>query len=354
MAAKKTRKTRAHHLLDVIRGKERVLVLTHDNPDPDAIASGWGVVHLIEKTLAIPTRFLAGGIIARAENRALMKILRPPLEMTTEQIAPEPSEAVVLVDTLASRRLAGPGGGKKLDAVIDHHRSSRRAPLPFRFRDIRPKVLSTSSIVTCYLRSLSIEPPQAMATALAYGIVTDAKGMECRFSRADRTAFSWLSQFSDPQVLSRIENPELPRTYFADLLLALESCFIYGSVGFCFLPSASATEAVGETADLLIRCEGIDRLLCAAVVDGRVIISARTTDRGGDATALLGKAVGPRGGTWGGHEHRAGGSIPLDGSKVDAGDIEMRLRTSWLDVSESEKNRGDRLVAKREILRALR
>jgi len=353
MVTTRTRRTRAHRLLDSLKDADRVVVVTHDNPDPDAIASGWGVIHLVEKTLGLPARLLAGGIIARAENRAFVKALKPPLVMTTERLIPGPGEAVVLVDTTNSHRLDG-AGGRKIDAVIDHHHPGRGGSLTARFRDVRPRVLSTSSIVACYLRSLAIVPTQALATALVYGIETDAKGMECRFSRADRTAVSWLSQFSDPQLLARIENPELPRQYFNDLLLALESCFIYGSVGYCFLPSASATEAVGETADLLIRCEGIHRLLCAGIVDGRLILSARTTDRGGDATQLLGKTVEPQGGMWGGHEHRAGGSIVLDGTNSDSTELEVRVRNTWLDASGAEKQRGDRLVSKKEILKALR
>ncbi len=109
---------------------------------------------------------------------------------------------------------------------------------------------------------------------------------------------------------------------------------------------------VGEIADLLIRCQGIERLLCVGIMGNRIILSARTTAIGGNATSLLGRTVEPQGGTWGGHEHRAGGSI-LVGSAAAADELEARIRTSWLSVSGAVKRRGQRLVAKREILKAL-
>jgi hypothetical protein len=49
------------------------LVLTHDNPDPDAIASAAGLGFLIERISGIPVTVAFGGIIGRAENRSLME-----------------------------------------------------------------------------------------------------------------------------------------------------------------------------------------------------------------------------------------------------------------------------------------
>ncbi len=46
-----TRLSKSDELLQVLRSYDRVLVVMHDNPDPDAIASGWGVQVLIEEKL---------------------------------------------------------------------------------------------------------------------------------------------------------------------------------------------------------------------------------------------------------------------------------------------------------------
>jgi len=352
---KSVRRTRPERLFEVLAGAREIFVLTHDNPDPDGIASGWGLCFLIESTLRVPVRLLAGGVITRAENHSLVETLKPPLQMIEKWVQPEGS-AVILVDTLSPPRLADFPGKEPLAAVIDHHGGERggNRKLAFRFRDIRPSVLATSSMVCGYLREQGIEPSPALATALTYGIHADAKGYGIRFSRADRTALKWLSKFSDPDLLRRFENATLPKEYFEDLLLALQCCFTYEDVAMCFLPKAIGVEVVGEFADLLIRCDGIHRVLCAAIDGDRMVFSARTTEQGGNAALLLGKTLqDENGGSWGGHEHRAGGYI--DVAQADSGktDLEAKVRQAWLFATGAQKQRGVRLVPRREILKAL-
>ncbi len=352
---KAPRRTRSRRLLDSLKNAGQVVVVTHDSPDPDAIASGWGVCALVERTLKLPTKLLAGGVITRAENRTLVDVLKPPLEMT-RYWRPSEETALVLVDTHSPPRFLHLPAKHPPAAVIDHHTAGKGSGrgLSFRFRDVRTSVLATSSIVTGYLREQDIDPSPSLATALTYGVYSDAVGYGNRFSRTDRVALAWLSQFLDPEILKMIEYATLPKEYYEDMLLALESSFTYDGVGVCFLPRASGAEVVGEIADLLIRCRDIDHVLCAALVGERIVISARTTPRGGNATELLDKTLNDlESASWGGHEHRAGGHI--DVSRLDSAKkgMESDVRRRWLRATGVEKNRGVRLVAKKDILKAL-
>src|SRR5580700_5434446 len=62
-------------LFRVARGRKRALVLTHDNPDPDSIASAVALAHLLERRADIDARVGYGGIIGRAENIAFVREL---------------------------------------------------------------------------------------------------------------------------------------------------------------------------------------------------------------------------------------------------------------------------------------
>jgi nanoRNase/pAp phosphatase (c-di-AMP/oligoRNAs hydrolase) len=119
------------------------------------------------------------------------------------------------------------------------------------------------------------------------------------------------------------------------------------------LPKATGSELVGEMADLLMRCEGIQRLLCTGRIGNRMAFSARTSDGGGNAVDLLGKVLDPEGGSWGGHEHRAGGSLDLTALEAGVADLEERIRSRWLEACGVEKQRGERLVPRKEILKGL-
>jgi len=55
-------------LLKELRGARRLLILTHDNPDPDAIAAGWVLADLVRRTLRLPST-LAYGLPGRSMPR---------------------------------------------------------------------------------------------------------------------------------------------------------------------------------------------------------------------------------------------------------------------------------------------
>ena len=410
------RKSSARHdrLIRALEGARKVAVLTHDNPDPDAIAAGWGIVTLIERVLRVPAHIYAGGDITRAENRVFVDLLQPPLDLVDHFEIEEGTE-IVVVDTQFPGLLNAHPDLTTCAAVIDHHaheasraRPSQKAASPsaskepnrsngaksngaksngaksngsksngaksspaktvsgkasaakpsrpilrYRFRDVRPKVVASASMVAGYLRAFEIEPDGPLATALLYGIHTDATGWDVKYSGADRQAVAWLAQYSDPELRGQIERAPIPRSYFEDLILALQNTFTYEDAAVCFLPSCASVEVVSEVADLLLRCEGVRRVLCGGHKGGRMIFSARTSRNGGSAAWLLARTLRREGGSSGGHTHRAGGYLVSSTCAGSQQEVESRLRTRWLNACSITQQRGTRLVAKKEILKAL-
>ncbi len=345
------RRPRSDKLLAVLGEYSRILLVTHDNPDPDGIASCWALLRLVQEKLHKNVRAVAGGAIVRAENRRLVELLRPPLELV-ERVTADDETAIVMVDcSPAGMNHVLEQAMRAPVAVIDHHQPTGRR-FRVRYRDIRPRFAATATIVSRYLRDQGVEPDTALATALVYAIRTDAIG-KARFSRSDQHVVSWLHNWASVRLLADIENAPLTRHYYADLLLALENTLVYDRVGLCFLPQAAGSEIVGEVADLLIRCEQLDQVLCAAVVGHDVVVSVRTSADGGDAARLV-RAVLSGLGNGGGHEHRAGGKLALaaQGKRI-SDELQTELRGRWLAVCHVRQQRGTRLVARREIARHL-
>jgi nanoRNase/pAp phosphatase (c-di-AMP/oligoRNAs hydrolase) len=346
------RKSKSDLLLAVLADYQHCWVVMHDNPDPDAIATGWAVHTLIEEKLRIPSRLIGSGGIVRAENRHMVELLEPPIELL-DDIEPEEGTAAVLVDCglgtsnhLLTRLGMHPVG------VIDHHMNGTRGHrLPF--RDIREKAAASASIAASYLREQRIEPGPKLASAILYAIRTETCGNETHHSRLDRSVILWLTARAEPSLLAEIENAPLSREYYGDLVLAMQSTFLYDDAAFCLLPRASGAEIVGEVADLLIRCQGVRRVLCGARVGNDVLLSLRT-DKTGEAASKLVQRILEGLGAGGGHSHRAGGKIAAVGSrgKIDE-DLENELRTRWLTACGVDRQRGTRLVAKREIVENL-
>ena len=171
--------------------------------------------------------------------------------------------------------------------MIDHHPSSRLPSGVIPFQDVRPQAAASASIATAYLWELKQEPHERLATALLYAIRTETRGFETEHSTLDRRAVRWLTRWANPTWIAEIESAPLSRSYFGDLTLALQSTFLYDDAAFCLLPRADGAEVVGEVADLLIRCEGVRRVLCAAVVEDAILVSVRTAEDREDAGELV-------------------------------------------------------------------
>src|SRR5579871_1520801 len=85
-------------LFRLARDKKRALVLTHDNPDPDSLASAVALAHLLERKTDIDARVVYGGIIGRAENIAFVKVLHLDVSPVS-QIVFDEHDLLALVDS---------------------------------------------------------------------------------------------------------------------------------------------------------------------------------------------------------------------------------------------------------------
>ncbi len=345
-----SRPTKSDRLRKVLSEYERVLVVTHDNPDPDAVATGWAVWLMVKERLGKNVRLVGGGFISRAENRHMVKLLEPPIELLGDVVCPADA-AVVLVDCQPGNQdYLFCEADVNLVGVIDHHAGRRRRKRPA-FWDVRPRVAASASIAASYLREQKLDPSARLATALLFAIRTETQGSETHYSRLDRAVLPWLAERSDPSRLAEIESAPLSPEYYSDLVLALQNTFLYDDTAFCLLPRASGPEIVGEVADLLIRCESIRRVLCGAGVGGDLLLSFRTDHENEDAAVLAQKTLAGIG-RGGGHRHRAGGKIPDIGPKITE-DLQDDLRNRWLATCGVDRQRGTRLVPLREIVENL-
>lgn len=340
-------------LLEVLRPYRQVFIVTHDNPDPDAIATGWSIHWLVQSRLAKKVRLLGGGSILRAENRHLVKLLDPPIELVS-RLRRGDDTAVVLVDCQSGnqnhifcRENVEPV------AVVDHHEIRTPVRNNLAYCDIRPHVAASATIAASYLREQNLEPGQRLATAMFCAIRTETRGSETSYSRLDRSVLLWLAARTNLSQVAEIESAPLRLEYYGDLILGLQNAFLYGRTAICLLPRASGPEIIGEMADLLIRCEAIDQVLCAAMVHSDLLLSSRTKHDRDDAAELIRITLEGIGQS-GGHRRRAGGKIPNagHGSKPASGFQEL-LCSRWLAVCGATHERRTRLVARREIMENL-
>jgi nanoRNase/pAp phosphatase (c-di-AMP/oligoRNAs hydrolase) len=301
-------KKRLERLFEAASRARSILILPHNNPDPDAVASAFALRQLLTERLDVEVHIAYHGIIGRAENRALVRYLEYPLRRFTASDF-QRSDALALVD-------AQPGAGNvtlpresSLAIVIDHH-PEREATRAADFFDVRPDTGATSTILTEYLRAADFELSPITATALFYGIKTDTMGLIRDTSPADAAAFCYLQSRVDMEALSRIERAQVPVDYFQGFAAALQAANIYGSVVIAYFGPLDYPDLGAELADVLLRLRGIRWVVCIGSFEQTLHVSVRTRNRGG-AGKLVQEVIGDLG-TAGGHGTVSGGQIPLD------------------------------------------
>ena len=329
----KDKKKRARELLRALKGRKALLVLTHTNPDPDGMASGFALAGLVEKELGIPAVTAYHGDIFRAENKAMVKVLDLPL-VPLEKVDPSKFDALALVDTQPSFGHTVFPESLTPDVVVDHHIDPEGGGASSgRFTDIRPDVGATSSILTEYYEELGLEIPERTASALYYGIRTDTADLSRNVSELDKKAHLRLYPLVNREALRAITHPTVSTSYFQALRKAITTARIYGSAVICSLRRTDNPEMVAEMADLFLRLEGISWVICGGLFKGTYYLSVRAAEgRGKDAWLLL-KDVLKGEGTFGGHGSVAGGRIQtVDDSDRGLRRLENRLKRSFLEV----------------------
>jgi nanoRNase/pAp phosphatase (c-di-AMP/oligoRNAs hydrolase) len=299
------------------------LVLTHDNPDPDALASALILRRVLRRAFKHNVTVAFGGIVGRAENREMFRTLRLPF-VHVRGISWKDYQAFALVDTQPRTGNNQLPARLQPDVVIDHHpirQNTQKGP----FYDIRPEYGATATILAEYLLTAGIQPTHAEATALIYAIRSETQDFAREYAGPDKAIYDVIFPRADHRLLACIQNPRLPRTYFSSLHDALENLESVDTLVLSHLGRIDQPDIVPEIADLLLRMEGKTWALCTGVFQERLYLSIRTTNPRADAGSLMHRLVGRRG-KGGGHGRTAGGWIDI--SKISDEEARRKLQRS--------------------------
>lgn len=298
-------------LLDILDKNKPVSLVVHNNPDPDALASAGGLRFILRKTGFKSIKIYYDGIVGRAENQEVLKVLDVSLFLTTKISSPQKHQFILIDCQPFTGNVTLPNGVVPA-GVIDHHRR-RRNTFKVPFYDVRPEYGACSTIIYEYFSSLDISIPTNIATALCYAITSETQSLGREGSRADKKAYiEMLSRLSFSQ-LSRTQYPQLSKDFVSNLSRALLNAFYYKNLIGVVMEELPYPDFAAQMADFLLRVRGMTWSLCLGTYKDVLFVSIRTTNNQADASKIIKKIV-PRPGTSGGHDMIAGGQVKIDKS----------------------------------------
>ncbi|MBI3894134.1 MAG: DHH family phosphoesterase, partial [Candidatus Wallbacteria bacterium] len=271
LRAREHQRKKLGRLLAALRRGSKLLVMPHDNPDPDSIASALALQKIARERAGIEAEIAYGGIVGRGENRAMLASLDIQLRKKTE-ISFADFDLFALVDTQPLT------GNNSLppeivpDVVIDHH-PLRKPTRSARFFDIRRTYGATTTVMTEYLFACGLKLDPALATALFYGIKSETQSLGREASASDKGVYMQLFRQMDTERLWRIEHSSLSPKYFAMMADAIHGTRVHGDVAIARLGEIAVPDMVAEFADLLMRLENLRWAFCLGLYRGDLYLS---------------------------------------------------------------------------------
>lgn len=293
-------------LAELCRNKT-VYIQTHNFPDPDAIASAYGLQMLL-KSMDIPSRLCYAGCIDKLTSKRMLETFGITM-YAYDQLREEMKEtdSIICVDSQKNAGNITDFVGDEV-ACIDHH------PIfvepNYQYTDIR-MLGACSSIIAEYFSCLGIEPDKNTATALLYGIKMDTMQFSRGVTLQDIHMFAFLFPFCDQNQLAYLEHNTIE---FADLKAygaAIDSIKIYEKVGICFIPFSCPDGLIGSVSDFILSLEEVEVSIVSSVRPDGMKFSIRSETERVHAGSLIHTAL-QEFGDGGGHASMAGGLIPRE------------------------------------------
>ncbi|MFN2350715.1 MAG: bifunctional oligoribonuclease/PAP phosphatase NrnA [Kiritimatiellia bacterium] len=285
-----------------------VLIVTHNAPDPDALAAAAGMQLLLRQRWSLKGQIVFSGQISRPENRELMRhfLYRtlPPEKISARQ---RHYPAIFTDTTPRAGNVSVPAQARAV-AVFDHHQTRR--PMPGILSDLHPGLGAITTRIYECLRTADIAIPRWLTTVMAYAISSETADFTRAASPRDIAAYRELLASANMAMLGRIRLAPLPTEHFAFLAEGIRQARVYRQTAWTHLAATPQPEIVAEISDLLLRMERITRTLCTGVMCDRLLFAFRNQAQR-DHRRLLHRLAKLHHGSYGGHGHVTAGSFEL-------------------------------------------
>jgi nanoRNase/pAp phosphatase (c-di-AMP/oligoRNAs hydrolase) len=293
---------------------DRILILLHNDPDPDAMASGLALRNVLHRTR---TTAIIGAIqgVTRPENLRMVNLL----DIHVEKITPESIKEFDRIAMVDVQPHYFGGMIDHADLVIDHH--PEQPGYTAVFKDIRADYGSTSTILTEHLRSVDVNISERTATAMLYAIKSDTLFFNRQANRVDIEAFSYLYPLADAALIRKMEGAEITLERLDYVMKAYRGGTLTEQVFCGFIGTSPREDFIPYVADFFLQLEDVKWTIIAGIVNDLLIISVRNLGYSKNAGEFARRYFSDIGSA-GGHRAMAKAVIPMRAFREKFGDLQ--------------------------------
>ncbi len=298
-----------------------IVIQCHDNPDADALASGYAVYWYLKKMGKSP-RFIYRGCNRISKSNLLIMLDKLAVPVSYEPEFHEIPELLVVVDCqYGERNVTKTEAGNV--AVIDHHQSA--ADLP-ELSEVRSHMGCCATVVWDMIREegMTVDEDMLLSTALYYGLYTDTNKLSEIAHPLDRDMRDSL--IINKSIIMEMSNSNISLDELRMTGRAIFYCEYHGNNKYIVIKAEQCDPNIlGVISDFSMETVGVDICLAYYVSPQEIKFSVRSCTKevhANELAAFIAEGIG--GG--GGHITKAGGTVRpeklLKLSEDDTRDIE--------------------------------
>jgi nanoRNase/pAp phosphatase (c-di-AMP/oligoRNAs hydrolase) len=293
---------------------DRVLILLHNDPDPDALASGLALRNVLRRTKQTAIIAALQGV-TRPENQRMVNLLDIHVEsVTPAQLGDYDRIALVDVQPHYFGHLVD-----RVDLVIDHH--PEQTGYSAVFKDIREDYGSTSTILTEHLRAVDANISERTATAMLYAIKSDTLFFNRQANRVDLDAFSYLYPLADAALIRKMEGAEITMERLEYVIRAKQQGQLVEQVFCAFVGTSPREDFIPYVADFYLQLENVKWTIIVGIVNESLVMSVRNLGYSRNAGEFVRKYFAHLGSA-GGHRAMAKAVVPLRAFRDKYGNLQ--------------------------------
>lgn len=316
---------RTEHLIKLLK-HHTVYIQTHNFPDPDAIASAFGLQKYL-KYYGIDSTLCYYGRIDKLSTKRMLSSFGIEIYSKEELLTMKDEDYIINVDSQKHNANVMDFIGEEV-ACIDHHPTFFEAD--YQYKDIR-MVGACSTLIAEYFKKDQIPIDSNTAAALCYGIKMDTADFSRGVTDLDVTMFAYLYHHADKEKFSSMFSNTME---FKDLKAygaAIESIQVCDHTGFSYIPFDCPDALVAMISDFILALNVVDVSVVYARRDNGLKFSVRSEVKEVNAGRVTFEALKDVG-SGGGHQAMAGGSIDSENMYKLEPHMHNSIRKLFLDA----------------------